>query len=907
MVIESTALLNHYQHILESAGYVIFTTADNGKFSTVSRSVSKLTGYEASEIIGKHFTELIDPSWQQKMLSLLLQQLDQKQPEARYEFPIITKSGERRWVEQTVLLLENQPEHTFQAICQDITERKREQMRYQALFDQNNDAIFIMNLEGKHVAVNQPATEIFGYTREEILNQPYEMLVATTEYPKSTQRLKQLLNGEQLPIYERIFRRKDGTEFPCEVNVQLVKDDAGNPLHIQSIVRDISDRKHTEQQLRNRETLYRTLARNLPNSAILLYDHDLRYLIAEGEALASSGYVASEMEGKTIYEALPLESAKNLEPSYLRALQGESLSIELPAKDKTFAAQILPIFDADGTVFAGMVVIQDITEEKRNKEALLASEARNRAILRAIPDLIFVLDRHGNYVDFDWSDSTDNELSSSDITMNVKDFGFDQNTLELTIANLDTALTTGAVQKYVYEPVMNDEKDLVGAFEARVAALNADEAIFIIRDISDLKIVQSELSERIDQLTILHQFDEEIADRLDIDYVLNMAMDASVRLSQADSGYIALKDTDGTFQIAKVAGDHSVSMANENLKTQKGAVSRIVRNQSAELIPDVTLDPDYLVNRSKTKAQITVSLLSQSHDIIGVLNLETDRFGVFTEDIFSFVKLVARRITIAIDNAYLYQQVEGQLAQLQVLYDQISNLEQLKTDMIRIASHDLRNPLSTVLGYAELSTYEIAGQEGDLKDYIDMIYHSARKMQKIIIDILSLERIEEMAEQSEPYDFYINDLVQAVYADYESEARMRGKILTVSLPEQRIEVLGDLVQIREAITNLVTNGIKYTRDNGKIDMRLFSLENSKTDIIIEVRDNGFGIREDLQERLFQPFYRARTPETADIEGTGLGLHLVKNIVERHDGKMRFESVYGEGSTFGFSLPIKRMS
>ncbi|MEQ8672639.1 MAG: PAS domain S-box protein [Aggregatilineales bacterium] len=906
MVVESAHLLSHYQHIMESAGYVIFTTASNGKFFTVSSAVTKLTGYEESEVIGKHFTELIDPSWREKMVDLFVMQVKQKQTEARYEFPIITKSGERRWVEQTVILLENQPEQMFQAICQDITERKREQMQYQALFDQNNDAIFIMNLEGRHIAVNQRAAEIFGYPREEIVNKPYDMLVAVGEFPKSAERLKQLLNGEQLPIYERIFRRKDGTEFPCEVNVQLVKDDADNPLHIQSIVRDISDRKHVEQQLRNRETLYRTLARNLPNSAILLYDHDLRYLIAEGDALEDSGYVTANMEGKTIHEVLPEETAKRLEPLYRQALQGETLSFELPSRGRIFAAQMLPIYDGRGAIFAGMIVSQDITEEKRNKEALLASEARNRAILRAIPDLIFVLDKQGDYVDFDWSDSEANVFPKSDVKMNVTDFGFDEPTLELTLENLERALKTGAVQKYVYEPLMNDAEDLVGAFEARVAALNDDEAIFIIRDISDLKIVQSELSERIEQLTILHQFDEEIADRLDIDYVLNMAMDASIRLSQADSGYIALKDTDGTFQIAKVAGDHSVSVANANLKSQKGAVSRIVRNQSAELISDVSLDPDYIVNRSKTKAQITVSLLSQSHDIIGVLNLETDRFGVFTEEIFSFVKLVARRITVAIDNAYLYQQVEGQLAQLQVLYDQISNLEQLKTDMIRIASHDLRNPLSTVLGYAEMSTYEVADQEGDLKDYIDMIYQSARKMQKIIIDILSLERIQEMAEQTEPYDFYINDLVQAIYADYESEARMRGKILTVSLPEQRIEVLGDLVQIREAITNLVTNGIKYTRDNGKIEMRLFVPEDGKKDIIVEVRDNGFGIREDLQERLFQPFYRARTAETADIEGTGLGLHLVKNIVERHGGKMSFESVHGKGSTFGFSLPIKHI-
>src|SRR5690606_24806804 len=99
------------------------------------------------------------------------------------------------------------------------------------------DAIFITNLEGRHVLANQRAAEMFSYSREEIINKSYQELIAATEHPQSESRLTQILNGEQLPVYERIFRHRDGTEFPCEINVHLVKDDAGNPLHIQSIVR----------------------------------------------------------------------------------------------------------------------------------------------------------------------------------------------------------------------------------------------------------------------------------------------------------------------------------------------------------------------------------------------------------------------------------------------------------------------------------------------------------------------------------------------------------------------------------------------------------------------------------------------------------------------------------------------
>ena len=115
---------------------------------------------------------------------------------------------------------------------------------------------------------------------------------------------------------------------------------------------------------------------------------------------------------------------------------------------------------------------------------------------------------------------------------------------------------------------------------------------------------------------------------------------------------------------------------------------------------------------------------------------------------------------------------------------------------------------------------------------------------------------------------------------------------------------GDPAQLREAIDNLIGNAIKYTPDNGAVRVRL---EQNAGRVIFEVKDNGLGIPDDQQERLFQPFFRASNAKASTIEGTGLGLHLVKNIIERHGGKMRFKSVVGQGSLFGFELPPMRSS
>jgi len=113
-------------------------------------------------------------------------------------------------------------------------------------------------------------------------------------------------------------------------------------------------------------------------------------------------------------------------------------------------------------------------------------------------------------------------------------------------------------------------------------------------------------------------------------------------------------------------------------------------------------------------------------------------------------------------------------------------------------------------------------------------------------------------------------------------------------------VLGDIVQLREALENLISNAIKYTPAGGTVTVRV---RRQSEHILFQVEDSGYGIPEADQTRLFQAFYRVHTDETYRIGGTGLGLHLVKNIIDRHAGEVVFKSVYQKGSMFGFFLPI----
>jgi signal transduction histidine kinase len=354
-------------------------------------------------------------------------------------------------------------------------------------------------------------------------------------------------------------------------------------------------------------------------------------------------------------------------------------------------------------------------------------------------------------------------------------------------------------------------------------------------------------------------------------------------------------------RLALVTGDHVPKKVDDSLRRGKGIATRAIRERQAVRVSDVTQEPDYVATRARSLSQMAFPLISQDN-LVGVLNLESNRHDAFTPERFEFIMLIAARLAVAIDNARLHRQVESQLEEMRQLYNRVSNLEQLKTDMIRIASHDMRNPITSLMGFVELLKADAAAlpDSDRLLESIGFIETSARRVQKIAADILSLERIEETASQTHFFPIDLREMIHRAVTDHLPQTRLLQRHLRADLPDGPVWVEADPVQLGEALANLISNALKYTREEGNVVVRLWSED---ANAFFEVEDDGYGIREEHQARLFQPFYRARTSDTASIEGTGLGLHLVKNIVERHNGVMRFKSVYGQGSTFGFALPL----
>lgn len=228
----------------------------------------------------------------------------------------------------------------------------------------------------------------------------------------------------------------------------------------------------------------------------------------------------------------------------------------------------------------------------------------------------------------------------------------------------------------------------------------------------------------------------------------------------------------------------------------------------------------------------------------------------------------------------------------------LADLSALKTRMLRMVSHDLKSPLTVVTGYTELMLeVDDSPLTSKQRDYIASIMRAGRHMGAILRNVLNLELLRTGQLSRRPFD--ITAMVEEILERHDDELKIKHQTLTRELSPNLPTMHGDDGHLGQAFSNLVSNAIKYTPENGQISVRLFERD---TMLVIEVQDNGYGISEQDQEKLFREFFRAKTPVSVNIQGTGLGLSLVKSIVESHSGRVSVRSQHGVGSTFTIELP-----
>lgn len=229
-------------------------------------------------------------------------------------------------------------------------------------------------------------------------------------------------------------------------------------------------------------------------------------------------------------------------------------------------------------------------------------------------------------------------------------------------------------------------------------------------------------------------------------------------------------------------------------------------------------------------------------------------------------------------------------------------LSQLKSQVIRMASHDLRNPLQLAGGFFQILLEDLGPLPPEQADLARRVLHHLKAMEQLIDDLLELERVETIEYRMEPVN--LGQLALQAIAEHRWRAESKGLHLWCDLTQDLPYVLGDRRMLLQAISNLLDNAVKYTPKGGEIFVQVWT---EGDEVILTVKDTGIGIPPDALPHIFKQFYRARQPGAEEIAGTGLGLSLVQGVVQEHRGRVWAESegVPGKGSLFGIALPVWR--
>jgi len=232
----------------------------------------------------------------------------------------------------------------------------------------------------------------------------------------------------------------------------------------------------------------------------------------------------------------------------------------------------------------------------------------------------------------------------------------------------------------------------------------------------------------------------------------------------------------------------------------------------------------------------------------------------------------------------------------------LKRLKELQEEFVFIAAHDLRAPVTVIKGYLSMVLGGDTGPLNDkMKDYLGETNRANERLAKLVEDLLEVARSEAGRIEVKLIPTDIKEPAVETVRELKPLADEKSIVISYIGGEEGLpNALADSGRFKEALVNLVSNAIKYTPEKGEV--KIFQ-EARGGEVITHVKDNGFGISKEAQKKLFEKFYRVQTKETRDITGTGLGLFIVKQLIEKMGGKIWFESEEGKGSTFSFSLKI----
>jgi signal transduction histidine kinase/DNA-binding response OmpR family regulator len=406
------------------------------------------------------------------------------------------------------------------------------------------------------------------------------------------------------------------------------------------------------------------------------------------------------------------------------------------------------------------------------------------------------------------------------------------------------------------------------------------------------------LEQRNRDLTLLNNLGQSLTATLDMQQVIDRLLQAVTEIIGAEGGSVWLWDEEREgWLICRGALHHGLSQSLVNLRLcpGEGIASWVAKTGKSTTVPYAPTDRRFSPNIDARTGYHTTSLLAMPlrvrDAVIGVLEVVNKKDGDFTEADCSLIETLAASGAIAIDNAHLVETLRQQTAELQARNEDLNAFA-------HTVAHDLKTPLGVIVGYADVLVEELAEvlkESGDARYYLQSIARNGRKMGNIIGELLLLAEIRRTEVKHERLD--MTNVVSEALQRLAFLSEEKGAEIVV--PDTWPTAAGYSPWIEEVWVNYISNGIKYGGQPPRLE--LGATEQDDGFVCFWVRDQGPGISSADQTRLFTPFTQL---EQVRVTGHGLGLSIVRRIVEKLGGEVSVESEVGEGSKFSFTLPTK---
>jgi signal transduction histidine kinase/HAMP domain-containing protein len=424
---------------------------------------------------------------------------------------------------------------------------------------------------------------------------------------------------------------------------------------------------------------------------------------------------------------------------------------------------------------------------------------------------------------------------------------------------------------------------------------------------SKLKKSHEDIKHKAKRIALMRDIDKAILSTMRIDEMIPAILKKINSVISCDYVHVAILDEkDRDFYVIGTFAENKTSISCFKIPFERASQCPVLRDKKPMICGDITQENpcSACIFNSKiveegARSTLIVPLLAGER-ALGLLHLGSLTNDAFTEEHMAIAQELANQLAVALENARLMEELNNAYKKLEENYLDLKEIDRVKSNIIANVSHELRTPLTIVKGFIEIAMEEEDKKERN--ELLSMCRKALQRQNRIISDLINVAEFERKKYKLKFENVDLEQVLHLAQKEIKPYALEKDIAIKISVEESLPDVKADFEALKHAIANLLDNAVKFNRKGGEVVVEARQKGNA---IEVCIADTGIGIPKDKIPKLFTPLYQINATTTRKFGGTGMGLAVVKRIIEAHGGKVWVESEEGKGSRFCFTLPIQR--